>query len=173
MNKIGTDYGIFRIEHQTSVCMALIKAVNHMARYYFEPIRPDLLPDLNETEAKDAPRVYYGRPDAAFKREELSGVNATVRLNFETVARIKEMELEEGEALYIYRPYIEITWTTSSYTPEQAVLAGHIISEAGVASIGLPGAMAGTWSRKPAVFPAGRLTDEELAKLLELIGVER
>lgn len=169
MNKIGTDYGIFRIAHDISVAQALMKAVHHMKSYGFEPNRPDLLPD-----PRDIRRVYYGFPNVLFKREELSGVGATLKLNFETIARVKGIELEEGERLQLYQPYIEISWSTSFYTPAEAVLAGRITGEAGVAGIGLPGAMAGTWMGRgvPVAFPAGVLDDTELTKLLGLIGVE-
>ena len=168
MNKIQTDEGIYRIAASTGANAALLLAVQHMTRYHFEPIRPDLLPDMD---SEDDGAICYFPHITDFKREELGGCNATVKVIFRKVVRVREIFVIDKEPLYIYRPDIEISWTTSLYTPEQAVLAGRIIGDAGIAAIGLPGAMGGVWTRTPAVFPNCALDDDQLDKLLNLIGV--
>ncbi len=164
--KIRTgDAGLFQLAEGIGVNEAMHRAVEYMARYHFAPGRPDLLPDRNE-------RLYFGLQDIGFVREEMrSACNARLRLNFRTVSRVREIELEEGEPLYLYTPEIDISWSTSNYTPAEAIKAGEIHEAAGKAGLGLVGHMAGTWVAGPWCFPSGALTGDEYTALLELIGV--
>lgn len=164
--RTGGDSGdVYQLAQDIGVNQALHRAVKYMARYYFEPERPDLLPDPDE-------RLHFGRPGIGFVREEMrSACNARLELSFTKVDRITQIELEEGEPLYLYTPEINISWATSGYTPAEALKAGEIHEAAGKAGLGLVGHMAGTWISGPWCFPSGALNGDEYNALLDLIGV--
>ncbi len=168
MNKLRIEDEEYRLA-DIGVPAAIIKAVDYMARYHFEPERPDLVPgDENEL-------MYAGHPHIGFKRAEMrSACDARVALAFRLLQRVREVEIEPGEPLYLWQPQIHISWSTSGYTPEEAIKAGEIHTAAGLAGLGLVGHLAGTWVSGPWAFPSFTLTDDQRALVYDaLVEVDR